>query len=81
MQCQVACFIGTPSDGYVLCIQYHQWVCAATEGGAQGVSAEGAGAAAQGQVAQCLSPAAGLLCSAVLGEGPLAHGTRCQVPA
>jgi hypothetical protein len=66
---------------YTLLVQHHQRVCAATEGRAQGVPAEGAAAAAQGQVAVRLPPAARLLCGAVPREGPQPYRTRHHVPA
>lgn len=57
-------------------MQYHQWVRAPAEGGAQSVLAEGAVAPTQGQVTERLPPAAGLLRRPVPGERPILNRTR-----
>ena len=60
--------------------QHHQRVRPAAEGGAQGVPAEGADAATQGQVAVGVPPAVGLLRRPVPREGPVAHRARRPQP-
>lgn len=60
----------TQIDRVLLLPQYYQWICLAAEGGAQDVFVESVAAFAQGEVSQCLPPTVGLLCGAVLGEGP-----------
>ena len=66
-------FVGLFTMISTIYFQYNQWVCIATEGGAQGVPAEGAAAPAQGEVTVGVPPAAGLLRGAVPREGPLPH--------
>lgn len=54
-------------------LQHHQWLCFATEGGAQDVPVASAGALAQGQAPVCVPPSASILHCAVPGEGRVTH--------
>lgn len=56
-------------------MQHHKRVCTATERRTSNIPAEGAAATAQSEVAECLSPAAGLLRRPVPRERPDTHRT------